>query len=169
VASNAAPPAVTPPKPPEPDAKPREGVAVAIAPPTLKRVDPVAAPPPAPNPRRRTIFGRTDREVGLMMYAEGWRQKIELGGGMESLRKAKSGAYENPVVTVALRRDGSVESIVFNKSSGQPDIDEAVRRIVTALAPYAPFPPDVAQDYDIVEIRRVWTFDTALRLFAGGR
>ncbi len=103
------------------------------------------------------------------MYAEGWRQKIEMNAKTDALQALKARPHENPVITVALRSDGSVESVVVNRSSGVPEIDEAVRTIVKALAPYPPFPPDVAQDYDVIEIRRVWTFDRAVRLFAGGR
>jgi TonB family protein len=104
-----------------------------------------------------------------MMYAEGWRQRIELNARLDALKAYKKGSYENPVVTVALRRDGSVEGVVINRSSGVPEIDSAVQQIVQSLSPFAPFPPDVAQDYDVIEIRRVWTFDAAVRLFAGGR
>ena len=73
------------------------------------------------------------------------------------------------MVTVALRSDGSVESIKFDRPSGVAEFDDAIRRIVQALAPYGAFPPDLASEYDVIEIRRVWTFDIALRLFAGGR
>jgi hypothetical protein len=37
------------------------------------------------------------------------------------------------------------------------------------LSPFSPFPPGLSMDYDVVEIRRTWTFDTAVRLFSGGR
>jgi hypothetical protein len=37
------------------------------------------------------------------------------------------------------------------------------------FAPYPEFPPDLARDYDVIEIRRLWTLDVAIRLFAGGR
>jgi len=104
-----------------------------------------------------------------MMYAEKWRQKVELNAPYDLLRQAKTGPYENPVVTVALRSDGSVEGVTINRSSGSPDIDNAVRRIVMLLGPYTPFPSDLALDYDVLEIRRVWSFDTAVRLFSGGR
>lgn len=104
------------------------------------------------------------------MVAEGWRQKIEQNAPMDVLQAAaKSGPYENPVVTVALRRDGSLESVVIDRSSGVAAIDNAVRRIVLMLSPFAPFPSDLAVDYDVIEIRRVWTFDVALRLLYGGR
>jgi len=104
-----------------------------------------------------------------MMYAEKWRQKIELNAPFDVLKQAKTGPYENPVVTVALRSDGSVEAVTINRSSGSPQIDDAVRRIVILLSPYTPFPSDLAMDYDVLEVRRVWSFDTAVRLFSGGR
>ena len=105
------------------------------------------------------------------MVAEGWRQKIEQNAPFDVLQAAKNGngPYENPVVTVALRQDGSVESVVFNRSSGVVAIDNAIRRIVLMLSPFAPFPSDLAIEYDVIEIRRVWTFDLAVRLLYGGR
>ena len=121
------------------------------------------------NRRRRTIFGRTDRDVVAMMYAEGWRQKVELNAAFDTLKAAKVAPYTNPVVTVALRSDGSVDSIVINQSSGVAEVDAAVRKIIQVLAPYAPFPRDLAAEYDVIEIRRIWSFDTAVRLFGTGR
>jgi TonB family protein len=94
---------------------------------------------------------------------------VELNAAFELLSKAKTGPYENPVVTVALRSDGSVEGVTINRSSGAPEIDRAIQTIVLALSPYPPFPRDLAMDYDVIEIRRVWTFDKAVRLFSGGR
>ena len=44
--------------------------------------------------------------------------------------------------------DGSVDSIVINQSSGVPEIDAAVVRIVQALSPYAPFPRDLAAEVE---------------------
>jgi TonB family protein len=124
---------------------------------------------PAQRGRRHTIVGRSDADIVAMMYAERWRQKVELNAAFDLLAKAKTNSYENPVVTVALRSDGSVEGVTFNRSSGVPEIDNAIRQIVARLGPYAPFPSDLAMDYDVIEIRRVWSFDTAVRLFSGGR
>jgi TonB family protein len=130
----------------------------------------VPTPQPTPRARRHTLVGRSDADIVAMMYAEKWRQRVELNGAFDILKRAKAGnSYENPVVTVALRSDGSVEGVTFNRSSGNPEIDNAIRQIVTALGPYAPFPRDLAMDYDVIEIRRIWSFDTALRLFSGGR
>ena len=87
----------------------------------------------------------------------------------ELLRDAKKQPYADPIVSVALRSDGSVEGVTFNRSSGVPELDESIRRTVMRLGPYGEFPPDLAREYDVIEIRRVWTLDSAIRLFAGGR
>ena len=50
-------------------------------------------------------------------------------------------------------------------SSGVPEIDEAIRRIVQSQVPYQSFPPALARDYDVIEIRRTWYFDVAVRLY----
>ncbi|MBK9244489.1 MAG: TonB family protein [Burkholderiales bacterium] len=73
--------------------------------------------------------------------------------------------HTNPMVTVAIRSDGSVESVTFVTSSGVAEIDEAIRRIVQSHAPYQPFPPGLVRDFDVVEIRRTWHFDVAIRLY----
>ena len=69
------------------------------------------------------------------------------------------------MVTVAIRSDGSVESVTFVVSSGVAEIDEAVRRIVESQRPYPPFPPGLAREFDVIEIRRTWHFDVAVRLY----
>ncbi len=124
---------------------------------------------PMESARRTVLYGRTAKDLRLQMVAEGWRQKVEQNAPLDVLQAAKNGPYENPVVTVALRRDGSIESVVINRSSGVPAIDNAVRRIVMMLSPFAPFSSDLAADYDVIEIRRIWTFDTAVRLQYAGR
>jgi TonB family protein len=68
-------------------------------------------------------------------------------------------------VTVAIRSDGSVESVTFVRSSGVPAIDDAIRRIVNSQTPYPVFPPALASEYDVIEIRRTWHFDMAIRLY----
>jgi TonB family protein len=73
--------------------------------------------------------------------------------------------HTDALVTVALRSNGTVEAVTFNRSSGVAQIDEAIRRVVQSLAPYQAFPPELAREYDVIEIRRAWTFDSAIRLF----
>ena len=67
------------------------------------------------------------------------------------------------VVTVAIKADGRVEEIAIDRPSGHRVLDDAARRIVFLAAPYAPFPPDIAKDVDILHITRTWTFTTGDR------
>jgi TonB family protein len=104
-----------------------------------------------------------------MMYQEAWRQRIEMNASLDPLREPKKQPHTDPLVTVVLRSDGNVEGVTFDRSSGVAEIDDAIRHIVQSLAPYGAFPPDLAREYDEIPIRRVWTFDVAIRLFSGGR
>ena len=82
----------------------------------------------------------------------------------EMVREAAKQPHTDPLVSVAIRSDGSVESVTFVQSSGVPAIDEAIRRIVESQAPYQAFPPGLAREFDVIEIRRTWHFDMAIRL-----
>jgi TolA protein len=115
--------------------------------------------------RRGRLFGRTDPDTELVLYAEAWSRKIELNMTFDMVREPAKQRHTDPLVTVALRSDGSVESVTFVTSSGVAEIDEAIRRIVQSQAPYPAFPPGLAREYDVVEIRRSWHFDMAVRLF----
>jgi hypothetical protein len=115
--------------------------------------------------RRGRLFGRTDPNPELIRYAEAWARKIELNMTIDMVREAVKRPYTNPLVTVAIRSDGSVESVTFVMSSGVPEIDEAIRRIVQSQVPDQSFPPALAREYDVIEIRRTWYFDVAVRLY----
>lgn len=117
------------------------------------------------NARRGRLFGRTDPNSELILYAEAWSRKIELNMTIDMVREAAKERHNHPLVTVALRSDGSVESVTFVVSSGVPVIDEAIRRIVQSQAPYPAFSPALAREFDVIEIRRSWHFDMAVRLF----
>jgi protein TonB len=43
-------------------------------------------------------------------------------------------------------------------------LDDAAVRIVHMGSPYAPFPPEIAKDTDILSITRTWTFTRSDRL-----
>lgn len=116
------------------------------------------------SPRRYRLFGRADPNEALLRYAEGWGRKIEMNMTLDMIREAVKLPHSNPLVTVAIRGDGSVESVAIVVSSGVPAIDQAIRHVVESQAPYAVFPPALALEYDVIEIRRTWHFDVAVRL-----
>ena len=59
---------------------------------------------------------------------------------------------------MSIRADGSVEKVVIERSSGHKVLDAAATQIVEMAAPYAPFPPDIRRDTEILDITRTWTF-----------
>ena len=125
-----------------------------------------ASPLPSLKPLRRyRLLGRTDPNPEIIAYAEAFGQKIELNMTIEMVREAAKERHNDPLVIVAIRSDGFVESVTFLRSSGVAAIDEAVRRIVASQEPYPMFPPALAREYDVIEIRRSWHFDVAVRLY----
>jgi TonB family protein len=99
-----------------------------------------------------------------VLYAETMSRKIEMNMTLDMVRDIVKQRHVPPTVTVAVRADGTVEKVTFVVSSGVPAIDEAIRKVVASQAPYGAFPPALARQYDVVEIRRTWIFDTAIRL-----
>jgi hypothetical protein len=111
------------------------------------------------------LWGRTHANAELVQYAEAWARKIQFNTPVETVRELAKLPHSPAMVTVALRSDGSVESMTFYVSSGVAEIDEAIRRIVESQRPYAVFPPALAEEFDVIEIRRTWYFDDAIRLY----
>jgi len=114
--------------------------------------------------RRYRLLGRTDPNTEVILYAEAWARKIQLNLTFDIVREAVKQPHTDPLVTVAIRSDGSVESVTFVLSSGVAAVDEAIQRVVDSQKPYQVFPPSLAREFDVIEIRRTWYFDTAIRL-----
>ena len=115
--------------------------------------------------RRYRLFGRSDPNGEIIRYADAWSRKIQMNMTIDMVREAAKERHADPLVTVAVRSDGSVESVTFVRSSGVAAIDAAILGIVESQKPYPAFPPELARDYDVIEIRRTWHFDVAVRLY----
>ncbi len=115
--------------------------------------------------RRGRLFGHADPNAELVRYGEAWARKIQFNTPFDTVREVATHPHVDPMVTVAVRSDGSVESVTIVLSSGSTEIDEALRRIVQSHEHYQAFPPELARDYDVIEIRRTWYFDGAVRLY----
>ncbi|TMH36628.1 MAG: TonB C-terminal domain-containing protein [Betaproteobacteria bacterium] len=130
-----------------------------------RQLDEEAARRDASSARRGRLFGRTDPNAELILYAEAWSRKIELNMTFDMVREAAKQPHTDPLVTVAIRSDGSVESVTFVRSSGVAALDEAIERVVRSQVPYQAFSPGLAREFDVIEIRRTWYFDMAIRLY----
>ena len=113
---------------------------------------------------RRALAEAARHDIPLRMYMDSVRQKIERNAVLSEAQLATDVVRTDPIVSVAIRSDGSVEDVTILRSSGRADIDDFVRRIVRLNARYSAFPPNVAANYDVIELRRVWRFAGVLRL-----
>jgi periplasmic protein TonB len=111
-------------------------------------------------PKRKFIGART-KEYRFARYVEDWRLKVERIGNLNYPEEARKGKlYGSLQLTVGIRADGSLESIGINRSSGEKILDEAAIRIVRLSGQngFAPFPPEIRHDTDILHITRTWVF-----------
>ena len=108
--------------------------------------------------RRKSISAST-REFRYASYLGAWAQKVERIGNLNYPAAAREQRlYGSLILHVAVRADGSVESIRVVRSSGSDVLDEAAIQIVELAAPFSPFPPDIAADTDVLDIVRTWQF-----------
>ena len=66
--------------------------------------------------------------------------------------------YGNLRLLVALLPDGDVHTIRILQSSGYKILDDAAIRIVNLASPFSPFPMELRENVDILEIIRTWKF-----------
>jgi periplasmic protein TonB len=108
--------------------------------------------------RRKSVDAST-RELSYASYLGAWARKVERIGNLNYPQAAKDQRmFGSLILHVAIRADGSVEQIRVVRSSGYALLDEAAARIVELAAPYAPFPPDIAAETDVLDIVRTWQF-----------
>lgn len=117
-------------------------------------------------PKRRFIGART-QEFRFARYVEDWRMKIERLGTVNYPEAARDQRiFGNLLLTVSIKADGSLDNVEINRSSGEKILDAAAIRIVRLAAPFAPFPPDIQKDTDILSITRTWMFTRADQFMA---
>ncbi|HEV3011418.1 MAG TPA: TonB family protein [Burkholderiales bacterium] len=107
---------------------------------------------------RKKFIGANAAEYRFAQYEEDWRVKVERVGTLNYPAEARGRIYGNLRLTVAIRPDGTVESIELDRSSGLKVLDAAAFKIVRMATPFAAFPPDIRRDTDLLVITRTWFF-----------
>lgn len=99
------------------------------------------------------------RESAIAAYLDGWKRRIERVGTLnfpnEARRRGMSG---NPVLEVAIRANGSLESVLVRRSSGHAELDQAAVGIVRLAAPFDPFAPALRERYPVLRFAYEWQF-----------
>ena len=111
----------------------------------------------AKRPKRKFVSAST-REYAWAQYLRGWVDRVERVGNLnypDEARRRRIGGLV--VISVAVRRDGSVESTQIVQSSHVPMLDYAALRIVKLSEPFAPLPKS-QDDPDVLHVTRTWQF-----------
>ena len=111
----------------------------------------------AKRPKRKFVSAST-KEYVYANYLRAWVDRAERVGNLnypdEARRKRLAGTL---VISVAVRRDGSVEQTRIIQSSGVPLLDSTALRIVKLSAPFPPL-PETSEQVDILHVTRTWNF-----------
>ena len=111
----------------------------------------------AKRPKRKFVSASTT-EYAWAGYLRGWVDRVERVGNLnypdEARRRHLAGQV---VISVAVRRDGSVEDSKIVVSSGIPLLDASALRIARLAEPYPPL-PKTEEDPDVLHVTRTWAF-----------
>jgi protein TonB len=94
---------------------------------------------------KKTFISPSTREVGYAMYYDSVRQRIEKTGTLNFPQKDGKPLYGKLTMSISIFQDGSIYTsdrdggITIDRSSGNPALDEAAKRIVRRSAPFGAF------------------------------
>jgi len=109
-------------------------------------------------PRQAFISART-QEFKYASYMNEWVSKVERVGNLNYPDAARrQNITGSLMLQVSINTDGSVRNIRLLRASGYKVLDDAAIRIVQLAAPFAPLPPEIRKDTDILHITRTWEF-----------
>lgn len=108
-------------------------------------------------PRKKFIGARTS-EYAPAQYIEAWRQKVERIGTLNYPEAARGKHYGSLLVYIEIKADGDINKVDIQRSSGNKILDDAALRIVRLSSPFAAFPPEMREKFDILAFARTWTF-----------
>jgi protein TonB len=108
---------------------------------------------------RRKAINASTQEYKYSSYLDAWRRKVENIGNLNYPDEAKrQRLFGHLLLHVVVRADGSVAEINVRRSSGHKILDDAAVRIVRLAAPFAPFPAEIREEVDLLDITRTWVF-----------
>jgi len=112
----------------------------------------------AKRPKIKTVNARTT-ESSSAEYMYRWVEQVERVGNLnypdEARRRQLAGAL---VLIVGIHKNGEIESVTVDESSGHRVLDDAARRIVELAGPFDPMTGKLAAETDILYIVRTWEF-----------
>ncbi len=116
------------------------------------------APPASETLKKRRITINT-AQAHEAEYLYAWRKRIEeYGNAMYSKMFMNQKVYGELTLLVSISHDGELKEAKILQSSGIAALDAASLTIVREAAPFAPLPPEIRKDADVLEIERILKF-----------
>ncbi|HEY9119084.1 MAG TPA: energy transducer TonB [Marinobacter sp.] len=114
----------------------------------------------AKKPRVMRVTAASTLKSTNAWYVQNWVSKVTRVGNINYPKEARqAGIYGTLRMLVSLKKDGSIKELAILQSSGSTVLDDAAIRIVRMAAPFAPFPEDMRENVDELEIIRTWVFE----------
>ena len=122
--------------------------------------DDEAGPVELRGPKRDELWVTPDTRASIVApYLVAWRAKVERIGTLNFPTAARNaGTSANPVIEVAIAADGHLDQAQIQRSSGDPELDQAALTILKLASPFDPFPPELAHRYRILHFVYEWQF-----------
>lgn len=113
----------------------------------------------ARRPRVTRVTAVSTLQSSNAWYVRNWVDKVTRVGNSNYPEEARSrGIYGDLRLLVSLRKDGTIKEVSILESSGSTVLDDAAIRIIRMAAPFAPFPEEMREKTDELEIIRTWSF-----------
>lgn len=110
-------------------------------------------------PRVRRLTSVSARKAADAYYLHSWNRNVEAIGNLNYPEEARRDRlYGSLRMLVAITPDGALKEVRILESSGYKVLDDAALSIVRMAAPFAPFPPEMRANTDVLEIVRTWQF-----------
>jgi protein TonB len=115
-----------------------------------------------PNPQQakiKFVNSVSSHKFLANQYTKDWEDKVERTGNLNYPDAARTkGEDQTLTMDVGINADGSIYSMRIVKSSGNPQLDEAAKRIVKMSAPFAALPYELLQEVNVLVITKGWKF-----------
>ena len=114
----------------------------------------------AKKPRVMRVTAASTLKSTNAWYVQNWVSKVTRVGNINYPTEARrAGIYGTLRMLVSMKKDGTIKELAILESSGSSVLDDAAIRIVRMAAPFAPFPDDMRENVDELEIIRTWVFE----------
>ena len=94
------------------------------------------------------------------LYLNLWQRRVESVGALNIPQDViRQGLEGRVIVRVRVESDGTVSRTDIIHATGAPEYKSVVESILLLSAPFPPFPDELKQEVDAVDVIRVWNFE----------